>query len=86
MGENQSLTKTAPKQEILESAGYRYSFDRELYVNRTAKKAFSVEFVEDNSEDELRQRIEQEPTADWQFFFNKPPSDGVKRELVKVLS
>ncbi|MGA7416061.1 MAG: hypothetical protein WBW33_36665 [Bryobacteraceae bacterium] len=79
------MTRTATKQEILESAGYRYSFDREVYFNREAKKAFSVEFIEDNSETELKRRIEQMSGADWQFFFNNPPSDAVKRELASVL-
>jgi len=53
--------------------------------NRDAKKAFSVEFIEDNSETELKRRIEQMSAADWQFFFNNPPSDAVKRELASVL-
>jgi len=73
------------KQEILEGAGYKYSFDRELYFNRDAKKAFSVEFIEDHSDAELKRRIEQLPGAEWQFFFNNPPPDAVKRELATVL-
>jgi hypothetical protein len=79
------LTRTTTKQDLLENAGYRYSFDRELYFNREAKKAFSVEFIEDNAETELKRRIEQMSGADWQFFFNNPPSDAVKRELASVL-
>ena len=79
------MTKTATKQEILEGAGYRYSFDRELYFNRDARKAFSVEFIEDNSEAELKRRVEQMPAVEWQFFFNNPPSDAVKRELAGIL-
>ncbi len=65
------MTKTATKQ---------------LYFNRNAKKAFSVEFVEDNSEEELKRRIEETPGADWQFFFNNPPSDAVQRQLASVPS
>ncbi len=79
------MTRTTTKQDLLENAGYRYSFDRELYFNREAKKAFSVEFIEDNAETELKRRIEQMSGADWQFFFNNPPSDAVKRELASVL-
>jgi hypothetical protein len=83
--ENFHLTKTETKREILEGAGYRYSFDREVYFNRKAKKAFSVEFVEDNPEEELKRHIEEQPGSEWQFFFNKPPSDAVRRELSRVL-
>jgi hypothetical protein len=79
------LTRTTTKQDLLENAGYRYSFDRELYFNREAKKAFSVEFVEDHSEEEMKRRLDQMPGADWQFFFNSPPSDAVKRELASIL-
>jgi hypothetical protein len=79
------LTRTTTKQDLLENAGYRYSFDRELYFNREAKKAFSVEFVEDHSEEEMKRRLDQMPGADWQFFFNDPPSNAVKRELASIL-
>jgi hypothetical protein len=79
------LTNVATKQQILEGAGYRYSFDREVYFNRQAKKAFSVEFIEDKPEEELRRRIEEKAAREWQFFFNNPPSDAVKRELASVL-
>jgi hypothetical protein len=74
------------KQQILESKGYRYSFDRQIYFNRDAKKAFSVEFIEDHPADELERLIRENPrSTDWAFFFNERPSDAVKRELVNVL-
>jgi hypothetical protein len=81
------LTELATKKHILENAGYRYSFDRELYVNRDTKKAFSVEFVEDHSEREIVQHIHEDAPGrrEWHFFFNEPPSDAVKRELNNVL-
>jgi ABC-type transporter lipoprotein component MlaA len=80
------LTNLATKKQILEGAGYKYSFDREIYFNRRAKKAFSVEFIEDSPEEELEQRIREEtPGTEWRFFFNNTPSDAVKRELADVL-
>jgi hypothetical protein len=45
------------KSEILRDAGYAYGFDREIYFNRVAKKVFSIEFVEDHSEEELKRCI-----------------------------
>lgn len=74
------------KLEILRSGGYRYDFDRALYVNRKAKKAFSVEFIEDNSPDDLAQLVGGESFgSDWHFFFNTEPSSAVKQQLANML-
>ena len=48
---------TGTKTEILDEAGYAYSFDRQVYMNRKTKKAFSVDFVQDHSEDQIRKYI-----------------------------
>jgi len=74
------------KSDILSQANYRYNFDRDLWVNPKAKKAFSVEFVDDNQEEEIVRRIK-EGTNDsgWTFYFNSGPSEGVKRVLEQVL-
>jgi hypothetical protein len=75
------------KQQILDSEGYRYHFDRQLYFNRKAKKAFSVEFIEDRSEEEIKQRIQDDSSkTEWRFFFNAgEPSAAVRQQLVKAL-
>jgi hypothetical protein len=74
------------KSDILWEANYRYNFDRDLYVNKAARKAFSVEFVSDHSEDELMQRIREGTNGNgWTFYFNSPPSEGVKHVLEGVL-
>lgn len=81
------MTTLATKQQILEDAGYVYSFSRELYLNRKSKKVFSSEFVEDNSEAKLEDSIA-EPMAvtdEWCFYFNSPPSKAVKRDLSAIL-
>ncbi|HZB88161.1 MAG TPA: hypothetical protein VE291_05850 [Terracidiphilus sp.] len=74
------------KSDILLDANYRYYFDRAMYVNRHAKKAFSVEYVDDHAEEQLRQRIQENTGgAKWKFYFNSPPSDGVQHELEREL-
>jgi len=80
------LTATS-KQRILEDAGYAYSFDRRSYVNRQARKVFSIEFVQDHSEGELQACIEEPapPRGEWHFYFNSPPSEAVKQELYAIL-
>jgi hypothetical protein len=75
------------KKQILEDAGYAYSFDRLSYINREARKVFSIEFVQDHSEAELKACINQ-PTSrgEWKFYFNSEPSEGVKREFLRSIT
>lgn len=81
------MRTVATKTQILEDAGYAYSFDREIYLNRNTRKVFSVEFVQDHSEAELEARINEPgpPAGEWRFYFNSPPSEAVKRELSTLL-
>ena len=77
---------TTRKTHILDDAGYAYSFDRELYINRKTKKAFSVDYVDDHSEERIREDISEHTDGlNWKFYFNSTPSDGIKRELERVL-
>lgn len=74
------------KSGILEKAGYVYSLDRMMYVNRKTKKVFSEEFVDDHSDDELQRCIgESAGGQGWRFYMNSPLSEGVKRELEILL-
>jgi hypothetical protein len=74
------------KQDLLRQAGYAYNFDRMVYFNRKAKKAFSVEFVEDRGEDELERLIRERAKPNgWRFYFNSEPAESVKRELERAL-
>jgi hypothetical protein len=59
-----------------------------VYFNRTARKIFSVQFVEDHDETELRECISEETNgSEWRFYFNNPrPSEAVKPELENVLT
>ena len=81
------MTESGKKKAILEQAGYRYNFDRMLYVHRGQKKAFSVEFVDDHTTEEIQQRIDEHPAAnEWCFYFNGPIPEGVRLELQRVLN
>ena len=74
------------KSQILEDSGYSYSFYRQIYINRRTKKVFSVEFVEDPSEEELQRCINEDtPAGNWRFYFNSEPSAALKHELAGVL-
>ena len=81
------MTTLATKSRILEDAGYVYNFDRLAYVNRKAKKVFSIEFVEDHSGEELENLIREDVLdSGWQFYSNSQPSEAVKRELERVFA
>ncbi len=55
-------------------------------INRKTKKAFSVEFVQDHSEDQIREHIrERVDGPEWRFYFNAEPWEAVKHDLVGVL-
>ena len=75
------------KAQLLNDAGYLYNFNRWIYVNRDARKAFSLEFIQDHSEGELEARVDEPPppAGEWSFYFNSPPSEAVKRELLAIL-
>ena len=72
--------------DILKEAEYWFNFDHALFYNRKAKKAFSLEFVDDKPEDEIRRRIGENTNGNgWTFYFNSPPTESVKRELERML-
>lgn len=57
-----------------------------VYVNRSAKKVFSYEAVEDNTEEWLMERIAEANLAgNWAFFFNTPPSQAVRQDFLDEL-
>jgi hypothetical protein len=79
------MLTVASKQQLLEDAGYAYSFDRLSYVNRDTRKIFSIEFILDKPEAEIKARIDEAiAPGEWRFYFNSEPSEAVKRELSAV--
>jgi hypothetical protein len=79
------MPKQAEKMHLLDDAGYYYNFDRMMYINRKAKKAFSVEFVDDHPEAEIRSKIEEPIHEDWRFYTNSDLPESTKKELKRVL-
>jgi len=74
------------KRQLLRNAGYRYNFDRMIYMNRHVKKIFSFEAVDDNSVEWLSDRIaEPNPGSEWVLYFNGPLSESVRRQLLQEL-
>jgi hypothetical protein len=79
------MTKLATKEQLLKNSGYIYNFDRELYLNRKLKKAFSVEFIEDRSEEEIEKAIQEPAVGHWRFFFNGALPPAAESELANLL-
>ncbi len=80
------MPRQTEKIHLLDNAGYSYNFDRMMYINREARKAFSVEFIDDHPEAEISSKI-QEPSLDedWSFYTNSDLSEGTRKELKRVL-
>jgi hypothetical protein len=80
------MTTLATKQHLLDAGGYVYNIDREVYFNRSAKKIFSVDFLEDHEGPEIEQSINEKTDArEWRFYFNSPPSELVKSQVLESL-
>ena len=79
------MSDLTEKEELLESSGYRYHFDRMIYANRDIRRAFSLEFVEAHSHQELQKLLEMPATNEWIFHLNELPSDRVRQELAEAL-
>lgn len=80
------MTELAEKEQLLKTAGYFYLPEREVYINRKTRKAFSVDYLEDHDAEEIARKIHRtERSGKWTFVFNQRPSESVKRELSKLL-
>jgi hypothetical protein len=79
------MSDLTEKEELLENSGYRYHFNRMIYFSRAVRRAFSLEFVEDHSRQEIQKLLETPATDDWVFHFNKQLSARIKRELAEAL-
>lgn len=67
------------KGELLREGGYHYNFEMMSYVNRKTRKVFSVEFVEDNDDAELKRCIQSPATeSGWTFNFTERPSQTMR--------
>jgi len=74
------------KTHLLEAAGFNYNYERMMYIHRAHKKAFSLEFIEAHPAEYLADKIHETTDATrWQFYFNSPLPDGIRRELERVL-
>ncbi|MFZ0339556.1 MAG: hypothetical protein WAL45_16085 [Terracidiphilus sp.] len=81
------VEEQAMKMDILRAANYTYNFDHELFFNRDAKKAFSLPFLDDHSEEEVHRSIDEWTDGSaWRFYFNFTPSEKVRRGLESTLS
>jgi hypothetical protein len=79
------MTILATKEQLLRNGGYRYKFQRGLYLNRELKKAFSIQFLDDHTPEEIEKAIQEPAIGRWQFFFNGGISPENAMELAKLL-
>ena len=72
---------------ILKAAKYIYNFDRMAYYNRTRKKAFSVEWVEDHTNEDLRHALDEpNENGDWKVYAEPHPPQRVIDEFLAEIN
>ena len=75
------------KELILKTARYVYNFDRMAYYNRATRKAFTVEWVEDNDVDDLQHALaEPNDSDDWQLYAEPRPPQSVINEFLAEIN
>lgn len=56
----------------------------DIYFNRKTKKVFTPQFITDNNENRLIDKIK-ENNSDWEFYSSNHISDSIKRDILKDL-
>jgi len=81
----QKSAQISDKIALLKKNGYEYLFDRDIFFNNEKRKCFSLEFIEDNSIDYIESILREPGSKEITFYFNYPPSDTVRSEIVKQI-
>ena len=75
------------KEPILKAAEYVYDFHRMAYYNRAARKAFSVEWVDDHSDQELRHALDEpNESGEWQVYVEPRPAQSVINQFIAAIN
>ena len=73
------------KSALLAAVRFSYDFRRGIYVNRSKKEIVSLEFIDDHTPDELADVISSSESDDWRFYFNAPPTDSLKHQILTAM-
>lgn len=74
-------------EQILKAARYVYNFDRMAYYNRATRKAFTVVWVEDHAEEELRRALDEPNDSDgWKVYAEPQPPQSVINEFLAEIN
>lgn len=71
------------KSALLTDSGFYFDINRELFINKSQQKIMSIEFVEDHSQKEIERLIERSDSRGWNFYFNAPPPESVKSQILE---
>ena len=78
--------QTRDKIAFLESHGFRYIFDRDVFFSVDSKKCISLEYAKDHELAELQELVASpNETGRWLFHFNEQPSRTLQAQLSQVL-
>jgi hypothetical protein len=77
----------ADKRALLGKLGFRWLFDRDVFVNVEARKIASYEYVADHHVDDIQDELSQpSPPNGWMVSFNEPPGPGVVEAIVREVT
>jgi hypothetical protein len=75
------------KRQLLGELGFHWIFDRDVFVNRDARKIASYEYVADHHLEDIREELSQpSPPGSWEISFNEPPLPGVIEAIIQQVS
>jgi hypothetical protein len=87
MGVTIASELTTEKESILKAARYVYNFDRMAYYNRTTKKAFAAEWIDDNDVKDLHRALAEPNDSDsWKVYAEPQPPQSVINEFLAEIN
>jgi hypothetical protein len=78
--------RLSKKRQLIDAAGFQLNLDCALYVHRRLKKAFSWQYLDAHTADDVAACLNEPATGHWQFYFNEPPGPGKRALLEAALS
>ncbi len=75
------------KTKALEENGFIEIFTRDIYVNSSSRKVFSLEAIQDHDPEWLHACIkEPNPANEWQFYTTQVLDDKLKNDIIREIS
>ena len=69
--------------QLIKENNFKLVFSRDIYVNIKLKKIFSLEFLLENTSENILKKINEKNNSEWMFYFlGGNPDEMVKKEIL----